>query len=82
MGKTARRRALAALASATLGGCAVFGSAVGLGGRLSGDSEGVVVKGALSPLEATPLAVAHCSRFKRAAQYEKATPTGRSFRCV
>ena len=51
--------------------------------RVRGDAEGVVVSGFGSRAEALPLAVGHCARFGRSAQFDTKTPQGAySFRCV
>ena len=73
----------------TLGGCAEGFGAGGLSdrlagsGRVRGDAEEVVVTGFESRVEALPLAVAHCSRFGRSAQFDRRQETGAyRFRCV
>lgn len=75
-----------ALAGALLAcGCA---SGAGLSDRLAGrdrvrgDAEGVRVSGMGSRLEALPLAVGHCARFGRSAQFDRRLPGGYAFRCV
>lgn len=68
-----------------LSGCA---SGAGLGGRMAGsdrvrgDAERVGVSGMDSRVEALPLAIAHCARFGRAAQFEGKGGGVHRFRCV
>lgn len=50
--------------------------------RVSGDADGVRVFGMGSRLEALPLAVGHCAKFHRSAQFAGRVPRGYSFRCV
>ena len=51
--------------------------------RVSGDAEGIVVRGLGSRVEALPLAVGHCARFGRSAQFDRKDEDGAyRFRCV
>ena len=53
------------------------------GDRVRGDAEGVTVTGFTSRVEALPLAVGHCSRFGRSAQFDRKEPDGAyRFACV
>lgn len=51
--------------------------------RVRGDADRVVVTGMGSRVEALPLAVGHCARFGRAAQFDRKADGGAyAFRCV
>ena len=79
-----RTPAAATLAALLLGGCASGDSLVEVlaGDRVEGDAERVLVRGFADVASATPLAVAHCHRFKRSAQYEARAAGAIRFRCV
>lgn len=64
-----------------LGACASASPMSLLGGRVRGDANQVLVKGFGTALEATPFAVAHCSRFRRSAQFDGRTADGLRFQC-
>ncbi len=51
--------------------------------RVRGDADGVAVTGFASRVEALPLAVGHCAKFGRSAQYDRRDDDGAyRFRCV
>lgn len=51
--------------------------------RVHGDAETVTVTGFSSRVEALPLAVGHCARFGRSAQFDRKAADGAYlFRCV
>ena len=52
--------------------------------RVRGDAEQVTVTGLGSRIEALPLAVGHCARFGRSAQFDRRAEGGGAyvFRCV
>ncbi len=82
-----RRGALALLAAAAiLGGCAASpGQALVerlTGGRVEGDREGARVLGMGSTADAFPLAVAHCTRFGRKAQFQRRAGDAHLFACA
>lgn len=64
-----------------LGACAPGSLSPIFGDRVRGDADQVVVKGFSDALEATPLAVAHCARFRRSAQYASRAADGLLFEC-
>ena len=78
-------RALVLLLLLMLTGCA---SNVSLSDRLAGpdrvhgDADTVTVTGFSSRVEALPLAVGHCSRFGRSAQFDRKDEAGHHFLCV
>lgn len=53
-----------------------------VGGRVEGDAAQVAVSGADGPVDALPLAVAHCTRFGRAAQFRSREGEKLVFACV
>ena len=73
-------------AAAVLAGCAASpGQAIVeriTGGRVEGDRDGAVVRGMESTADAFPLAVAHCTRFGRKAQFTRRVPGGHQFACA
>lgn len=77
---------LPALAAALLLGACAGGA--GLSDRIAGpdrvrgDADTVRVFGMSSRVEAFPLAIGHCSRFGRSAQFTGRIPGGHAFRCV
>ena len=69
-------------ATAALAGCASASPIERLlGGHAEGDADGVVVLG-LRGLDALPVAVAHCARFKKDAERRGRDPRGASYACV
>lgn len=51
--------------------------------RVGGDVDGVTVRGMGSRVEALPLAVGHCAKFARSAQFDRKADDGAYvFRCV
>ena len=51
--------------------------------RVSGDADAVTVRGMGTRVEALPLAVGHCSKFGRSAQFDRKGDDGSyTFRCV
>ena len=51
--------------------------------RVSGDADGVTVRGMGSRVEALPLAVGHCAKWSRSAQFDRKADDGAyMFRCV
>ena len=74
----------AALALLLLAGCASDASLIDVlaGQRVDGDASHVLVRGFEDPASATPFAVAHCSRFKRSAQFDRRHGDALRFRCV
>jgi len=73
------------LAALLLAGCASRPSLVDVlaGDRVDGDASGVTVRGFGDDVaSATPFAVAHCSRFKRSAQYAARAGEALRFRCT
>ena len=79
------RLVLVLLMAASVCGCAQVGGAAlrrAVGDRMVGDSQSVLVRDAPSRLDALPLAVAHCSRFGKAAQYASTDAAGVHFACV
>ncbi len=69
-----------------LGGCASnesFSDRLAGRDRVHGDADGVTVSGFGSRVEALPLAVGHCARFGRSAQFDAKTDDGAyRFRCT
>ena len=51
-------------------------------GRVRGDGEAVSVFGMASRVEALPLAIGHCARYGRAAQFAEHRADAYAFRCV
>ncbi len=80
-----RKVATVALVGLSLAGCA---SEVSLSDRLAGpsrvrgDADAVSVYGMGSRVEALPLAVGHCSRFHKSAQFDRKREDAYAFRCV
>ena len=78
--------AASALGTGALAGCASdesFSDRLAGRDRVHGDAEGVTVSGFASRVEALPLAVGHCARFGRSAQFDVRTDDGAyRFRCV
>ena len=78
--------AMSATVALLLGGCGSTGFALGQRAtapdRVRGDAEGVRVFGMDSRVDAYPLAIAHCARFGRSAQYAGRAERGHAFRCV
>lgn len=76
----------AMLLALSLGAAGCAGSSPGLLGqaadRVRGDADGAVVAGMESRVDAYPLAIAHCARFGRSAQFVARVPSGHRFRCV
>jgi hypothetical protein len=73
------------LVAAPPAGCASRPSLVDVlaGDRVDGDANGVVVRGFGDDVaSATPFAVAHCSRFRRSAQYAAREGDALRFRCT
>ena len=79
-------RLLFLLGACTLGGCASdesFSDRLAGHDRVHGDADGVVVTGFSSRVEALPLAVGHCAKFGRSAQFDARADDGSyRFRCV
>ena len=50
--------------------------------RVRGDADGVRVFGMSSRLDALPLAIGHCAKFGRSAQFTGRVERGYAFRCV
>jgi len=75
-----------ALVATLLAGCATSpGEAIVqrlTGGKVEGDRDRAVVHGMGSVPDAFPLAVAHCTRFGRKAQFARRVPGGHAFACV
>ena len=67
-----------------LSGCASGADVLGglLGGRVDGDSDRAAVSGADGPVDALPLAIAHCTRFGRSAQFSGREGAKVVFACV
>jgi hypothetical protein len=84
----ARREPRVALAGlvclALLGGCATSEAVVGrlTGGKVSGGRDEAVVRDMGSQADAFPLAVAHCARFGRKAQFARRRGGAHVFACV
>lgn len=80
------RLALLAPLMLLLAGCGSTGLALGQRAtapdRVRGDAEGVRVFGMDSRVDAYPLAIAHCARFGRSAQFTGRMQGGHVFRCV
>jgi hypothetical protein len=76
------RITIVALTAALLAGCAENRPAIDHlpGGRVVGDAERVSVAG--PRWDALPFAVAHCARFGRSAQFDRAEGERSVFRCV
>ena len=78
--------AMSAAAALLLSGCGSMGYALGGrvagGDRVHGDADAVTVTGMDSRVDAFPLAIAHCARFGRSAQFAGRTAGGHAFRCV
>ena len=53
-----------------------------VGDRVQGDASQVLVSGADGPADALPLAIAHCTRFGRAAQFRSREADKLAFACV
>ena len=53
-----------------------------LGGRVEGDATRAAISGADGPLDALPLAIAHCTRFGRDAQFSRREGGRIVFACV
>ena len=73
------------LAALLLASCATRPSLVDVlaGDRVDGDENGVLVRGfGADVASATPLAVAHCSRYRRSAQYAARAGEALRFRCT
>jgi len=73
------------LAATSLLACASRPSLVDVldGDRVDGDADGVLVRGFGNDVaSATPLAVAHCSRYRRSAQYAARAGDALRFRCT
>ena len=82
---TARRLLLPLVLAAAASGCAGAGQSTLqhlVGGRVVGDAEGVTVTGMSSRLDALPLAVAHCARFGKSAQFARSELVGARFNCT
>lgn len=75
-----------AIAAATLlAGCASnvsFSDRLAGRDRVRGDAEGVRVFGMASRVDALPLAIGHCAKFGRSAQFVGRVAGGHAFRCV
>lgn len=79
-------RAAILLLMVTLSSCASgesFSDRLAGPGRVSGDADGVTVRGMGSRVEALPLAVGHCAKSGRSAQFDRRAQDGAYlFRCV
>lgn len=81
----ARSAALLSLAAAALAGCAAntsFSDRIAGSSRVKGDADTVRVFQADSRAEAFPLAIGHCARFGRSAQFDSRAQDAYVFRCV
>ena len=84
---SSRMQAVAGLmaASVLLSGCAAAGEQLlqrAIGGHVSGDASQALVQDMPSAADALPLAIAHCTRFGKKAQFARRAGQDHLFRCT